>query len=133
MKISFPPTTPTTISSVECPLTASSGSSSCTNGAASAFIYCRRSSTPIHPTRQLCTRYVFKQSECCTHETHMAILSRSGGGYTLAMNSFSLCVALRSHVRPLTHTPLSHTTPLHHTLHCKQEEELLKVSPPNQD
>ena len=42
----------------------------------------------------------------------MVILSRSGGGYiSLCLVLFSSCVALRSHVRPLTHTP-SHTA--HH-------------------
>ena len=40
------------------------------------------------------------------------ILSRSGGGYGFMEVLFSLCVAFRSHVRPLTHT-----TPLDHILH----------------
>ena len=38
------------------------------------------------------------------HETHMAIISHSGGGgYNFSL-VYSLCFALRSHVRPLTHT-----------------------------
>ena len=51
------------------------------------------------------------------HEIDMAILSRSGGGYPHFFRSL-LCVALRSHVRPLTHTNKSHTT--HHTSQVKE-------------
>ena len=52
--------------------------------------------------------YVLKQGGCCTHETDMPILSCSGVGY---VQEFYLthCVALRSHVRPLTTPP-----PLNH-------------------
>ena len=49
----------------------------------------------------------------------MAILSRSGGGYTAMLPLVSLCVALRSHVRPLTHKNITHCTlhTIHHTPH----------------
>ena len=66
-------------------------------------------------------RYVFKYSGCCTHETDMVILSRSGGGiHILLFLLLSLCVALRSHVRPLTDT-LTHTS---HPL-------ITHITPPN--
>ena len=44
----------------------------------------------------------------------MVIISRSGGMSKKMF--FSLCIAFRSHVRPLTHTPPPHITP-HHTRH----------------
>ena len=47
------------------------------------------------------------------HETDTAILSHSGGGYTKYLVFISMYVALRSHVRPLTHT-IRHA---HHTSH----------------
>mgnify|MGYP006079624653 CR=1 FL=1 len=52
--------------------------------------------------------------ECCTHETHMAILSRSGEVY-MKWTLLSLCVILLSHVSSLTYTPdHTHATYVNH-------------------
>ena len=73
-------------------------------------------------------RYVFKYSGCCTHETDVAILSRSGGGGYSQFPRIVLIVCC-SHVRPLIHTtplPTQHpfiiyhipTTPYRYRLKC---------------
>ena len=61
--------------------------------------------------------YVFSKAGVARMRlTGMAILSRSGGGFIVvrSLTLFSLCVALRSHVRPLTHT-IHHTSHTHYT------------------
>ena len=57
----------------------------------------------LAPSEGMLGRYVFKQGECCTHETDGYPLPLRGEIYTFVINS--LCVAPRSHVRLLTHTP----------------------------
>ena len=58
-------------------------------------------------------KYVFKEGGCCTHETDMATLSRSGGG-DIRSFWFSLCVLLSA----LTYaTPSSHKSQTPHIHH----------------
>ena len=90
------------------------------------------SRTPSHPhplsqtTHHTSHRYVFKQSGGCTHETDMAILSRSGGGYSvLCLSYLIVCHS------PLSRTP-SHPHPLitHHISHTYTDTDTDKYANP---
>ena len=51
--------------------------------------------------RKLSLKYVFKQGECCTHETYTGFLSRSGGGFPTSTVAYVLIVCCS----PLSRTP----------------------------
>ena len=61
-------------------------------------------------TGTLVFKFISRASECCMHETYMAILSCSRGGYCISLLMFSHCVLLSALTYALSPTPLHHIT-----------------------